>query len=98
VRDFRFRSATNLDQHNVDLIPGQASFADPYTVKVEHPRRPPILLSAEAILIACGSRPHHPPQFDFDAPGIYDSNTFVRANFMPKRLAVVGWSPTPAVS
>ncbi|MGH6916223.1 MAG: FAD-dependent oxidoreductase, partial [Geminicoccaceae bacterium] len=94
VRDFRFRIATNLDNHSVDVFPGQAAFVDPHTVKVEHLKRPPIVLSADVILIACGSRPHHPPQFDFSGEGIYDSDTLVRANCMPKRLAVVGAGPT----
>ena len=93
VRDYRFKVAANLDHHGIDVFPGHASFVDPHTVKVEHLRRPPILLSADTILIACGSRPYHPPQFDFDRHGIYDSNSFMRANCMPKTLAVVGAGP-----
>ena len=93
VRDFRFKVATNLDHHNVDVFPGHASFVDPHTVKVEHLRRPPIFLSAEVILIACGSRPYHPPPFDRMVDGIYDSNTFMQANCMPSRLAIVGGGP-----
>ena len=50
VRDLRFRVATNLDDHNVDVFPGQASFIDPHTVKVEHLGRPPMFLSADVIL------------------------------------------------
>jgi NAD(P) transhydrogenase len=45
------------------------------------------------ILIACGSRPHRPPQFDFDGGGIYDSTTFMHADCMPRSLAVVGAGP-----
>ena len=93
VRDFRFKVATNLDHHDVDIFPGQASFVDPHTIKVEHLRRPPIFLSADVILIACGSRPYQPPPFDRVVEGIYDSNTFVRANCMPSRLAIVGGGP-----
>ena len=93
VRDYRFKVATNLDDHNVDLFPGQASFVDAHTVRVEHLRKPPVFLSADVVLIACGSRPYHPPQFDFDGDGIYDPNTFMRANYMPKSLAVVGAGP-----
>jgi NAD(P) transhydrogenase len=93
VRDYRFKVATNLDNHNVDVIPGRASFVDPHTVKVEHARRPDVRLSADVILIACGSRPYHPPQFDFAGRGIYDSDTFVQADCMPKSLAVVGAGP-----
>jgi NAD(P) transhydrogenase len=93
VRDFRFKVANNLDQHDVDIFPGRASFVDPHTVKVEHLRRPPTLLSAEVILIACGSRPYRPPPFDRKIEGIYDSNTFMHANCMPRRLAIVGGGP-----
>lgn len=93
VRDYRFKVTTNLDNHNIDVIPGHASFVDSHTVKVEHPNRPPNVLSAGVILIACGSRPYHPPQFDLDGDGIYDSNTFMHANIMPERLAVVGAGP-----
>jgi NAD(P) transhydrogenase len=93
VRDLRFRVATNLDNHNVDVFLGQASFVDPHIVKVDHPGRPPIQLSADVVLIACGSRPYHPPGFQFDGNGIYDSDTFIRAHYMPKRLAIVGGGP-----
>ena len=50
-------------------------------------------MSASVILIACGSRPYRPPQFDFDGSGIYNFNTFMQANCMPKSLAVVGAGP-----
>jgi NAD(P) transhydrogenase len=93
VRDFRFNVTANLDNHNVDVFPGRASFVDPHTVKVEHLRKPPSFLSADVILIACGSRPYHPPEFDLAADGIYDSNSFMQAKSMPGRLAVVGGGP-----
>jgi NAD(P) transhydrogenase len=90
VRDYQHKVLANLDHHHVDVVPGHASFVDPHTVKVEHPRRPPVLLSADAFLIACGSRPFRPSQFDFDRDGIYDSNSFIHADRMPKSLVVVG--------
>jgi NAD(P) transhydrogenase len=94
VRDFRSRIAKNLDDHDIDVFPGEASFVDPHTIGVAHRGRPPIALSADVILIACGSRPYHPPQIHVDGNGIYDSDGFIRANWMPKRLAVVGGGPT----
>jgi NAD(P) transhydrogenase len=93
VREYQSRVLSNLDNHNVDVLPGQASFIDPHTVKVEHPRRPPVVLSADVVLIASGSHPHRPPQFDFNNGGIYDSITFIHADCMPKSLAVVGAGP-----
>jgi NAD(P) transhydrogenase len=93
VRDYQSRVVSNLENHNIDVVPGQASFIDPHTVKVEHPRRPPVVLSAEVILITCGSVPYRPPQFDFKQNGIYDSNTFIQADCVPKSLVVVGAGP-----
>jgi NAD(P) transhydrogenase len=89
VRDYRLKVVTNLDNHNVDVVPGHASFVDPHTVKVEHPRRPPMLLSADVILIACGSRPHRPPQFDFDGGG---STTPTRSSMRTACRGGSSWS------
>jgi NAD(P) transhydrogenase len=93
VHDYQSRVLGNLDNHNIDVVPGHASFIDPHTVKVEHPRRPSNVLSADVLLIACGSYPYRPPQFDFNNSGIYDSNTFINADCMPKSLVVVGAGP-----
>ena len=51
------------------------------------------MLLADVILIACGSRPDRPPQFDFDGGGIDDFNTFIHADCMPESLVVVGAGP-----
>ena len=51
------------------------------------------MLSADVLLIACGSYPYRPPQCDFNNSGIYDSNTFINADCMPKSLVVVGAGP-----
>jgi NAD(P) transhydrogenase len=93
VREYQLKVQTNLETHDVDVVPGHASFIDPHTVRVEHPRRTPILLSADVFLIASGSRPRHPPQFNFGVGGIYDSNTFIHTDYMPKNLVVVGAGP-----
>ncbi len=90
VRDYQHKVMANLDHHHVDVVPGHASFVDAHTVKVEHPRRPEVLLSADVFLIACGSRPYHPSQFDFNRAGIYDFNSFIQADSIPKSLVVVG--------
>jgi NAD(P) transhydrogenase len=36
VRGYRHKVMTNLDNHNIDVVPGHASFVDPHTVRVEH--------------------------------------------------------------
>ena len=49
-----------------------------------------VLLRGESILIATGSSPFHPALFPFGRPEIYDSDTILALDRLPKRLAVVG--------
>lgn len=79
----------NLQRHNIDLIHGNASLVDAHTVRVESPKGE-TTLAADFILIATGSSPHHPPEIPFDGDLIFDSDTILRMNRIPKTMAVVG--------
>lgn len=79
----------NIQRHNITLIKGEASLADTNTVLVtslEGKRE----ISSDIILIATGSSPFHPPGVPFDGDLIYDSDTILRMNRIPKTMAVVG--------
>lgn len=79
----------NIQRHNITLIKGQASLADTNTVLVtslDGKRE----ISSDIILIATGSSPFHPPGVPFDGNLIYDSDTILRMNRIPKTMAVVG--------
>lgn len=100
VRDFMHREHVvvekerhiierNIHRHNIDLIQGTASLVDAHTVKVDSPKGE-TLLTAEFILIATGSSPYHPPEIPFDGDLIYDSDSILRMNRIPKTMAVVG--------
>ena len=79
----------NLDRHAVHVHRGRASFVDPHTVRVEGPGGPR-LLAASVILVATGSAPHRPPTIPFDAPGVYDSDTILHMERLPRSLAIAG--------
>lgn len=79
----------NIQRHSIDLIHGTASLVDAHTVKVDS-SQDKTLLTAEFILIATGSSPYHPPEIPFDGDLIYDSDTILRMNRIPKTMAVVG--------
>jgi len=81
--------ARNLQRHNIDLIHGNASLVDAHTVRIESPKGE-TTLAADFILIATGSSPHHPPEIPFDGDLIFDSDTILRMNRIPKTMAVVG--------
>jgi len=85
----RRRILNNLELHRIELVRGQACFDDPHTVSVSGTdgSRP---LRGEVILISTGSKPHRPPEFAFDDVRVFDSDTFLQMERIPKSLAVIG--------
>jgi NAD(P) transhydrogenase len=81
----------NIARHRIELVHGRASFADPHTVRVRgsDPDQD-VLLRAAVILIATGSVPSRPPNVPFDDPRLYDSDTILRMERMPRSMVVVG--------
>ena len=80
---------SNLQQHNIKLIHGAASLEDAHTVKITKPDCE-AEISGDAILIATGSSPWHPPQIPFDGRLIYDSDSILHMQRIPKNMAVIG--------
>ena len=88
-----------LKTDKTDVYFGTGVFVDPQTVRVsvrqtgeagDHPPTPgELLLRGERILIATGSSPVRPPMFPF-GPGVYDSDTILDLDRLPKTMAVVG--------
>ena len=81
---------TNLLAHRVDLMQGSASFNDARMVQVLLPSGETETLTADFFLIATGSQPTRPPDIPFDNQFIFDSDTILEMNRIPKSLAVVG--------
>jgi NAD(P) transhydrogenase len=86
----RLKIATNLAAHKIELINGVAQFEDDHTVKVEDLRGATRTLRGEVILIATGSRPHRPPEIPFDDKSIFDSDSILAMDQIPKSMIVVG--------
>jgi NAD(P) transhydrogenase len=94
-REHAVREALNrtlaqiVEASSVELIVGDAHFEDAHTIGVRSGATSR-LLRAERTLISTGSSPYRPAGFPFDRPGIYDSDTILELNTIPKSLAVVG--------
>lgn len=86
----RMKVAENLANHNVDVFQGAAGFEDSHTLNVTSPESPTRRLRGEFILIATGSRPHRSPGIPYDDENIFDSDTILGMNRIPKSLVVVG--------
>ena len=80
---------TNLERHHVDVHRGVASFVDDHTVKVVDDDTE-TLIRGEVILIATGSRPVRPATIPFDDPQVYDSDTILQMERLPRSLTIIG--------
>jgi NAD(P) transhydrogenase len=97
VNDQRRLIADNIARHQVTVFHGEASFEDARTILVQTtapaPQRrsaAPARLTAPVILIATGSSPLRPADIPFDDRLVYDSDSILRMDRLPKTLAVVG--------
>lgn len=80
----------NLAAHKVDLIKGFASFEDANTIAVRTPQNEILSLRGDVILIATGSAPQRAPELPFDDEVIFDSDSILKMDAIPRSLAVVG--------
>ncbi|MBV9779283.1 MAG: Si-specific NAD(P)(+) transhydrogenase [Acidobacteriaceae bacterium] len=78
-----------VEASSVEFIVGDAHFEDAHNISVRSDTTSR-LVHAEKILISTGSSPHRPAGFPFDKPGVYDSDTILELETIPKSLAVVG--------
>jgi NAD(P) transhydrogenase len=79
----------NLERHHIDVHRGRAAFVDAHTVAVEAGTDSK-LLEGRVILIATGSVPYRPSTIPFREPGVYDSDTILRMERLPRSLTIVG--------
>ncbi len=79
----------NLDRHGIELVIGDASLRPGglVVVRTEAGER---TLCAEAILVATGSRPFHPPGIPFDDPDVLDAEQVFEIDATPASVVVVG--------
>jgi NAD(P) transhydrogenase len=86
----RDRSAARLNLRGVNSFEGEASFVDPYTVRVVAADGGQVLLHGERILIATGSSPARPPNLPFGDPRVHDSDEILAITELPRTIVVVG--------
>ena len=84
----RIRAA--LNRAGVEMFRGEASFADPHTIRITIPGGGTQDVGAEIVLLATGTRPFHPPQYTFDHARVYDSDSVLLLDQVPRSLAVLG--------
>lgn len=78
-----------LSRNQIEIIRGRASFVDPNRVVIEG-QGFVTTKSADKIVIAVGTKPHHPPGFEVDGDKILDSDDILTLKDLPRNLTVVG--------
>jgi NAD(P) transhydrogenase len=83
----------NLNRHGVELVHGEARLGPGRTVIVRDEHVGERVLQARVVLLATGSRPHHPQGIPFDDPDVHDSETVLSIERLPEHVVVVGGGP-----
>lgn len=79
----------NLQDHNVDIFHGSASFLDTHRLQISDQGLNEVLYG-EHIIIATGSYPVHPAEIPFDGARIHDSDSILEIERFPKSIAILG--------
>ena len=86
----RDRIGRNMLRHNVDIFHGTASFLDANTVQISCQNGSTQDLSAEKILLATGTRPHHPDSYPWHDARLFESDTILSIPELPQKMLVIG--------
>jgi NAD(P) transhydrogenase len=86
----RIREA--LNRAGVEQFRGTASFGDPHVIRVKIPGGGGQFqeIRADVVLLATGTRPFHPPQYTIDNVRVYDSDSILLLDRVPRSLAILG--------
>ena len=83
----------NLERHGIEVIHGVARLGAHGTVTVTLTDGTQRTMRAANVLLATGSRPHHPPEMPFDDPDVHDSESILDLETLPSSLVVIGGGP-----
>ena len=78
------------ERNNVDLLPGAARFVDAHTIEIVNPQSAVKRVTADAFVIATGSRPFRPDDINFNHPRIFDSDTLLSLDRTPPSITIYG--------
>lgn len=82
--------AQNMARHRIEVIHGVGAILSPHTVQVSSEGSGPRTISAEVIVISTGTRSYRPENIVFDDKFIYDAETIIDLDVIPRSLTIVG--------
>lgn len=79
-----------LDRNDIDVFYGRAAFLDPHRLSIEGHDGSRRTVTAAAIILAVGSRPARPSSIPFDDENVFDTDSILHLDRIPRTLAVIG--------
>jgi NAD(P) transhydrogenase len=89
VQEIEQTMRSQLIRNNIEVLEGFGALIDAHRVKVTQ-RNKVQELYTEFVVIATGTRPWHPPGFEFDGEVILDSDSVLHMKNMPRSVSIVG--------
>ena len=80
----------NMAVHRIQVIHGAGMITDPHTVVISDSSASARVLTAEVIVISTGTHSFHPPHVPFDNKFVYDAETIIDLDVLPRSLTIVG--------
>ncbi len=80
----------NLVRHGIESVRGRARLLPGPKVEVEKVGGERVVLEADVVLLACGSRPGHPPGIPNDDPDVHDTESILGIERAPQSVLVIG--------
>jgi NAD(P) transhydrogenase len=80
----------NLVRHRIERIRGRARLLRDRRVEVAKAGEEPVVLEADVVLIASGSRPRHLPTVPGGDPDVHDSENILAMDRAPQSILVIG--------
>jgi NAD(P) transhydrogenase len=78
------------ERNSVPVFHGQGRFCNSHKLEVLDQFGGRRELTADAFVIAAGTRPYRPPDIDFDHPRVFDSDTILNLGYTPRSITIYG--------
>jgi NAD(P) transhydrogenase len=79
-----------FDRNDIDVFSGRAAFLDPHRIAIEGTDGSRRTCSAAFTVVAVGSRPARPTTIPFDNQHVFDTDSILYLDRIPRTLAVIG--------
>lgn len=80
----------NMARYRIEVIKGTGMIADANTVVVSDGDNNNRILKGQHIIISTGTKPFHPPHVNFDHRYVYDGETILNLDTLPRSMTIIG--------